>query len=93
MVAAEPRIALDQENVAGLQRVADDLGVGRVKRRIAAGRLCQIFEDFGAEIGLDLVEHEPQSCLRTEVFARQVLAFSQPCPVYAQTRAVTHAKL
>src|SRR5258708_116006 len=67
----QPAVALDQKNVAGLQRVADDVGGGRVKRRVAAGRLRQIFEDFGAEIGLDLVEHEPQSCLRAKRFGPQ----------------------
>src|SRR5580704_6523585 len=75
----KPGVALDQKNVTGLQRVTDDVGGGGIKRRVTAGGPRQIFEDLGAEIRLDLVEHEPQSYLRAKLFGLSAgLARSMP---------------
>ena len=55
----KPAIALDQEDVAGLQRFADNLRIWRIKRCITPGRLRYVVQDLVAEVFFKPSEHEP----------------------------------
>ena len=55
---AEPRVALDQNDVPGLERAPEHCRVGRKKRRIPGCRLGQKPQDSGADGFFETIEHE-----------------------------------